>query len=50
MNRIQNGQPTTYVKEEAEVNHDVRVTAINIIMSPDDIDNNENDMDTVSQV
>ena len=32
MNRIQNWQPTTYVKEESEVNQNVRVEWIHIIM------------------
>jgi hypothetical protein len=32
MNRIQNWQPTTYVKEESDVNQNVRIEWIHIIM------------------
>ena len=44
MNRIQNWQPTTYVKEESEVNQNVRVEWIHIIMwgQPIEKDNWEN--------
>ena len=43
MNRIQNWQPTTYVKEESDVNQNVRIEWIHIIMWPNNIDNGEND-------
>ena len=42
MNRIQNWQPTTYVKEESDVNQNVRIEWIHIIMWPNNIDNGEN--------
>lgn len=43
MNRIQNWQPTTYVKEESDVNQNVRIEWIHIIMWPNNIDSKEND-------
>lgn len=43
MNRIQNWQPTTYVKEESDVNQTVRIEWIHIIMWPNPIDSKEND-------
>ena len=46
MNRIQNWQPTTYVKEESDVNQNVRIEWIHIIMWPNNIDNGENDKNT----
>lgn len=42
MNRIQNWQPTTYVKEESDVNQNVRIEWIHIIIWPNNIDNGEN--------
>jgi len=39
MNRIQNWQPTTYVKEESDVNQNVRIEWIHIIMWPNNIEN-----------
>ena len=42
MNRIQNWQPTTYVKEESDVNQNVRIEWIHIIVWPNNIDNGEN--------
>ena len=45
MNRIQNGQPTTYVKEESDVNQTVRIEWIHIIMWP----NNVGDWSQLSQ-
>lgn len=45
MNRIQNGQPTTYVKEESDVNQNVRIEWIHIIMWP----NNVGDWSQLSQ-
>ena len=47
MNRIQNWQPTTYVKEESDVNQNVRIEWIHIIMWPNNIDNGENDKNNV---
>ena len=44
MNRIQNWQPTTYVKEEQDVNQTVRLEWIHIIMWPNNIDNSKNDI------
>lgn len=41
MNRIQNWQPTTYVKEEQDVNQNVRLASIQIVLWPDYIDNGE---------
>jgi hypothetical protein len=32
MNRIQNWQPTTYVKEESDVNQNIRIEWIHIVM------------------
>lgn len=43
MNRIQNWQPTTYVKEDQDVNQTVRIEWIHIIMWPNPIDSKEND-------
>ena len=45
MNRIQNWQPTTYVKEESDVNQNVRIEWIHIIMWPNNIENGEKDVD-----
>lgn len=39
MNRIQNWQPTTYVKEESDVNQNVRIEWIHIVMWGQPIDN-----------
>lgn len=39
MNRIQNWQPTTYVKEESDVNQNIRIEWIHILMWPNNIDN-----------
>lgn len=43
MNRIQNWQPTTYVKEEQDVNQNIRIAWIQIVLWPDYIDNEESD-------
>ena len=43
MNRIQNWQPTSYVKEDQDVNQNVRIAWIQIVLWPDYIDNNETD-------
>lgn len=43
MNRIQNWQPTTYVKEESDVNQTVRIQWIHIVMWGNDIDSSKND-------
>ena len=45
MNRIQNWQPTTYVKEESDVNQNVRIEWIHIIMWPNNISQWEKDVD-----
>ena len=45
MNRIQNWQPTTYVKEESDVNQNVRIEWIHIIMGPNNIEDGEKDVD-----
>ena len=45
MNRIQNWQPTTYVKEESDVNQNVRIEWIHIIMWPNNIESGEKDVD-----
>lgn len=45
MNRIQNWQPTTYVKEEQDVNQNVRLEWIHIIIWPNNISPWENDVD-----
>lgn len=42
MNRIQNWQPTTYVKEESDINQNVRIEWIHIIIWPNNIDNGKN--------
>ena len=42
MNRIQNWQPTTYVKEESDVNQNVRIEWIHIILWGNPADNSEN--------
>ena len=39
MNRIQNWQPTTYVKEEQDLNQTVRIEWIHIVMWPNTIEN-----------
>ena len=39
MNRIQNWQPTTYVKEEQDVNQNVIIKWIHIVLWPNNIDN-----------
>jgi len=41
MNRIQNWQPTTYVKEEQDVNQNVIIKWIHIVLWPNNIDNGE---------
>ena len=43
MNRIQNWQPTTYVKEESDVNQNIRIEWIHIVMWWNAIDSNKND-------
>ena len=43
MNRIQNWQPTTYVKEESEVNQTVRLEWIHILMWGNHIDSSKSD-------
>lgn len=43
MNRIQNWQPTTYVKEESDVNQNVRIEWIHIIMWANPIDSSKDD-------
>ena len=43
MNRIQNWQPTTYVKEESDVNQTVRMEWIHIIMWGNAIDSKKDD-------
>ena len=43
MNRIQNGQPTTYVKEESDVTQTVRVEWIHIVMWWKPIDSSKDD-------
>lgn len=43
MNRIQNWQPTTYVKEEQDVNHKVVLRSIHIVLWEKPIDNGESD-------
>ena len=43
MNRIQNWQPTTYVKEEQNVNQKVVLTWIHIVLWKKPIDNEETD-------
>lgn len=41
MNRIQNWQPTTYVKEESDVNQNVRLEWIHIIIWANNIEKNK---------
>ena len=41
MNRIQNWQPTTYVKEDQNVNQNVSIAWIHIVLWPDYIDDNK---------
>ena len=43
MNRIQNWQPTTYVKEESDINQTVRMEWIHIIMWGNAIDSSKSD-------
>ena len=43
MNRIQNWQPTTYVKEESDVNQNIRIEWIHIIMWWNPSDENKRD-------
>ena len=43
MNRIQNWQPTTYVKEDQDVNQTVRIEWIHIVMWGNAIDSSKND-------
>ena len=43
MNRIQNWKPTTYVKEESDVNQNVRIEWIHIIMWANPIENWDTD-------
>lgn len=47
MNRIQNWQPTTYVKEESDVNQNIRIEWIHIVMWGKPIDSKENDKNNV---
>ena len=47
MNRIQNWQPTTYVKEEQDVNQRVVLTWIHIVLWKKPIDNEESDENNV---
>ena len=47
MNRIQNWQPTTYVKEEQDVNQNIRLEWIHIVMWGNTIDSRENDKNNV---
>lgn len=42
MNRIQNWQPTSYVKEDQDINQNVRIAWIQIVLWPDYIDGGEN--------
>ena len=41
MNRIQNWQPTTYVKEEQDVNQNVVIKWIHIVLWPNNIETNK---------
>jgi len=43
MNRIQNWQPTTYVKEESDINQNVRIEWIHIIIWPNNMEKWESD-------
>ena len=43
MNRIQNWQPTTYVKEESDVNQNIRIEWIHIVMWGNPIDSGKSD-------
>lgn len=43
MNRIQNWQPTTYVKEESDVNQNIRIEWIHIVMWGNPIDSSKSD-------
>lgn len=43
MNRIQNWQPTTYVKEDQDVNQTIRIEWIHIVMWGNPIDSSKND-------
>ena len=43
MNRIQNWQPTTYVKEESDVNQNIRIEWIHIVMWWNPIDSGKSD-------
>ena len=43
MNRIQNWQPTSYVKEDQDVNQNIRIAWIQIVLWPDYIDSGESD-------
>lgn len=43
MNRIQNWQPTSYVKEDQDVNHKVVLRSIHIVLWEKPIDNEESD-------
>ena len=43
MNRIQNWQPTTYVKEESDVNQNIRIEWIHIVMWWNPIDSSKSD-------
>ena len=45
MNRIQNWQPTTYVKEESDVNQNIRIEWIHIVMWGNNISQWEKDLD-----
>ena len=47
MNRIQNWQPTTYVKEESDVNQNIRIEWIHIVMWWNAIDSSKSDENNV---
>jgi hypothetical protein len=47
MNRIQNWQPTTYVKEESDVNQNIRIEWIHIVMWWNPIDSSKSDENNV---
>lgn len=47
MNRIQNWQPTTYVKEESDVNQNIRIEWIHIVMWGNPIENKWDNEDKI---
>ena len=47
MNRIQNWQPTTYVKEESDVNQNIRIEWIHIVMWWNPIENKWDNEDKI---